>query len=48
MDFVSDHLYNGKRFRALTIIDLYSRECPGICPDKGITGDKVTDALSRI
>jgi putative transposase len=48
MDFVSDQLYNGGRFRALTVIDLYSRECLAIYPDKGITGDKVTDVLSGI
>ena len=29
MAFVSDQLYDGKRFRALTLIDTYSRECLG-------------------
>lgn len=48
MDFVSDQLYNGKRFRALTVIDLYSRECLAIYADKGITGEKVTTVLSGI
>ena len=38
MDFVSDQLYNGKRIRALTLIDLCSRECLAIHPDKSITG----------
>ena len=27
MDFVSDQLYDGKRFRVLTLIDLFTREC---------------------
>ena len=27
MDFVSDSLFNGRRFRALTIVDNFSREC---------------------
>lgn len=48
MDFVSDSLFNGKRFRALTIIDIFSRECLGIYADKGITGQKVVEALESI
>jgi hypothetical protein len=27
MDFVADALFDGRRFRALTIVDNYSREC---------------------
>jgi len=27
MDFVSDQLFNGRRFRALTLVDNYSCEC---------------------
>lgn len=27
MDFVSDQLVGGRRFRVLTLVDLYSREC---------------------
>ena len=38
MDFVSDQLYDGKRFRALTLIDVFSRECLEIYADKRITG----------
>ena len=30
MDFVSDSLFDGRRFRALTIVDNYSRECLAI------------------
>lgn len=48
MDFVSDQLYNGKRFRALTIIDTFTRECVDIYADKGITGDKVVEVLDKI
>ena len=48
MDFVSDQLYNGKRFRALTMIDLYSRECLAVYADKGMTGEKVTNVLLKI
>jgi putative transposase len=31
MDFVSDALFDGKKFRALTIVDNYSRECQPLC-----------------
>ena len=30
MDFVADSTVTGRRFRALTIVDDYSRECPAI------------------
>lgn len=48
MDFMTDSLFNGRRFRALTIIDIHSRECIDIFADKRINGDKVTEALERI
>jgi putative transposase len=48
MDFVSDQLYNGKRFRALTLIDTYSRECVAIHADKAIKGDNVVEVLERV
>ncbi|MCJ7616448.1 MAG: hypothetical protein MUO43_07935 [Desulfobacterales bacterium] len=34
MDFISDALFNGRRFRALTMMDVYSRECLNIYADK--------------
>ena len=48
MDFMSDALFNGRRFRALTMMDVYSRECLQIYADKKITGDTVVDILDRI
>lgn len=45
MDFVSDALFNGKRFRALTIVDDFSRECPTILADYSIKGKDVVDTL---
>ena len=30
MDFAADSLYTGRRFRALAVVDDYSRECPAI------------------
>lgn len=48
MDFVSDTLFDGRRFRALTIVDNFSRECLGIKADQGITGEQVVGLLERI
>ena len=48
MDFVSDQLYNGKRFRALTMLDVYTRECLAIYVDKGIKGEQVAAVLEGI
>ena len=30
MDFVADQLVDGRRFRSLTVVDIYTREC--LCP----------------
>ena len=48
MDFVSDQMYNGKRFRILTLIDLYSRECLALYVDKNITGETVATLLDHV
>ncbi len=48
MDFVSDSLYNGRRFRVLTVIDNFSRECPVLEVDHSLTGQRVTRVLDRI
>lgn len=47
MDFVSDALFNGKRFRALTVVDAYTRECLAIHVDQGIKGEQVVDVMDR-
>lgn len=44
-DFVSDLLYNWKRFRALTVPDLLSRECLAIHVDVAITGERASLVL---
>jgi len=38
MDFVSDSTVSGRRFRALAIVDNYSRECPAIEVDTSLGG----------
>lgn len=48
MDFVSDALENGKRFRVLTIIDQYSRECPILTADYSLTARDVIECLDRL
>jgi putative transposase len=48
MDFMSDALFNSKRFRVLTMMDLYSRECLNIYAGKHITGDTVVDILESL
>jgi putative transposase len=48
MDFVSDSLYNGRRFRVLTIVDDLSRECPALEADHSLTGKRVARVLGRI
>ncbi len=48
MDFVSDNLYNGRRFRVLTVVDNFSRECPAMEADHSLTGQRVARVLDRI
>ena len=48
MDFVSDQLYNGKRFWVLTVLDAFSRECLAIYMDESINGESVRDELEKL
>ena len=48
MDFVSDGLENGRRFRALTVVDNFTREAVLIEVDRSLTGKKVAQALNGI
>ncbi len=48
MDFVSDALFDGKRFRSLTVVDNFSRECLTIHVDKSIRGEDVVQVMSRL
>ena len=45
MEFVADSLDSGKRFRALTVVDVFTRECLAIEADFGLNGRKVARAL---
>ena len=48
MDFVSDTLATGRTFRALTIVDEYTRECPAIEADTSLPGARVIRALEQL
>ncbi len=48
VDFVTDCLADGRRFRALTVVDNFSREAVLIKADFSLTGKKVARALERL
>jgi putative transposase len=45
---VTDSIVTGRRFRALAIIDDYSRECPAIEVDTSLGGARVVSVLERL
>ncbi len=47
MDFVSDALAGGRRIKALTIVDDFTKESVDIVADHGISGQYVTRVLDR-
>ncbi|WP_438272940.1 IS3 family transposase [Zobellia uliginosa] len=48
MDFVSDQFYNASRFRALTVVDNYSRKCLAIHAGKSLKGSDVVQVMEAI
>lgn len=48
MDFVSDAFSSGRRFRALTIVDDHTRECPAIEVDTSLPATRVIEVLERL
>ena len=48
MDFVTDSTVTGRRFRVLTVVDDYSRECPAIEVDTSLGGARVVSVLERL
>ena len=48
MDFVSDQLFDGKRFRTLTVVDTYTRECLALYAGQSIQGKDVVEVLNRL
>jgi putative transposase len=48
MDFVADQLVDGRRFRALTVVDVFTKECLAIELGQSLKGDHVVAVLKRI
>lgn len=48
MDFMSDSLSDGRRFRLLTVVDDFTRECIAIEVDTGISGERVVRILKSV
>lgn len=48
MDFVSDALFDGRKFRASTIVDNYSRECLAIRVGQSLKGVDVVSVLEEL
>lgn len=48
MDFVSDALADGRKFRALSVVDDCSRECPVIAVDRSLPGERVVRELDQV
>jgi putative transposase len=48
LDFIHDSLRDGRRFRALTIVDDFSRECPAIAVGTSISGQRVVRVLEEL
>ncbi|MGZ2441981.1 hypothetical protein ACVI55_004417 [Sinorhizobium medicae] len=48
LDFVSDQLTDGRRFRVLTVVDDCTRECLALVADTSISGLRVARELDRM
>jgi len=48
LDFVADELPQGRRYRCLTVIDVYSRECLAIEVEQNLRGEDVVATLDRL
>lgn len=48
MDFIQDSLWSGRRFRTLSIVDTYTRECMTVEADTSLPGFRAVRILERI
>jgi putative transposase len=48
MDFVADALFDGRKLRALTVVDNYTRECLAIEAGQSLKGEDVVRVLQAI
>ena len=48
MDFIHDSISGGRKFKNLTIVDDYTKECPLILVETSITGKRVAEELNKL
>jgi putative transposase len=48
LDFVADQFTNGRRFRILTMVDDFTKECLATVADTSIGGQRLVIELDRI
>jgi len=48
LDFVSDTLADGRRFRVLCVVDAFARECLTLVADTSLSGQRVARELDAI
>lgn len=48
LDFMSDALSDGRRFRILTVVDQFSRECLALVVDTSLSGLRVARELDQL
>lgn len=48
MDFVHDQLFDGRKFRALTVVDIFSRYCLAINVQKSFTSSSVAHIMESL
>ena len=48
MDFVYDRFEDGRYFRSLTVVDVFTRECLAIHPERKLSGARVSIVLDGI
>jgi putative transposase len=48
MDFMADQLFDGRKFRMLTLVDDFGRESLAIDRDQRLTGERVAAILDRV
>jgi len=48
LDFVADQLTTGRRFRILTVVDDFTKECLATVPDTSMTGRRLVAELDRL
>ena len=47
-DFIADQLFDGRKFRALTLVDNYSRKCMAIQVGQSLKGTDVVEVMERV